>query len=93
MIASRKFKKSESKQINGTSDKVINEQFVLGFLPTDLSFSLSQLMAENRNYFKIGCRFSELGKTDSIDISVDLLEHILKDHKIKDSKIQDSLHN
>ena len=52
---------------------------MLGFLPTDLSYSLSVLMQENRDYYRIEVKFSEQGKTDQIDISINLLDHILKD--------------
>lgn len=60
---------------------------MLGFLPTDLSYSLSVLMQENRDYFRIEVKFSEQGKTDQIDISINLLDHILKDQKVKDSSL------
>ena len=35
------------------------EEFMLGFLPTDLSFNLATLMEENRNYFKFECQFTD----------------------------------
>ena len=34
----------------------------------DMKFPVSILINENRNYYKIDCKFSELGKTDQIDI-------------------------
>ena len=55
--------------------KEILEQFTLGYVPTDISFNLAQLMDENRNHFKVKTVFPKLkteGNTIRIDISIDL---------------------
>ena len=60
----------------------------MGFVPTDVSFNLTQLMDINRGQFKLKTVFPKLkseGNTTRIDIMIDLAEHIMADKKIKDS--------
>lgn len=46
-------------------------------------------MKEER-YFKIECKFSFPGRTDSVDISVNMMDHILRDLKVSDSKLMET---
>ena len=38
---------------------VVVKQFVMGYLPTDVSFNLAILMDENRGYFTVSVMFGE----------------------------------
>ena len=56
-------------------NKEILEQFTMGYVPTDVSYYLAQLMDENRNHFKVKSVFPKLrseGNTTRVDISIDL---------------------
>jgi hypothetical protein len=83
--------KAADKAMVEKSDPVMKE-YVLGFLPTDLSFNLSQLMDTNNNFFMIEADFLESldgqeSLKNGVNAVMDLKEGGLRDKKIRDEDL------